>query len=457
MAFGEACAVDLTGWYVVAALVVAYCAILYWLIRTKRVGPDRALSLFGPALMTKTQRGRSGLDRLGRFRRFWSVVADLGLVLSAAAMVVIVGLLVLDALVALSVPASAAPTPAEALGLPGINPIIPLGYGLLALIVAVVFHELAHGVIARSQQIGVKSLGILWLVIPIGAFVEQDEASFQKASRRARGRVLAGGILANFALTVLFVALLSAMVSTSVSPAASGVGIVGVIDGTPAHNASLAAGDILSSVNGTPLSSNLDLYDALAVTHPGQSVALSWYTPDSGTLLSSNVTLASVASYSHNPADANRSFLGVSLSFLTPAQLKNAWVAPWSTPGGPQVGFTEWLLLPLAGLEPVGSGTMGFFHVTGPLAAFGTGGYWVLANVFYWLAWMNLLLGLSNALPLIPLDGGTLFRDGVASLVHRLRRSLSAEELDRWGGRAAVVSSVLVFLLILWQFIAPRL
>lgn len=450
-------AVDLTGWFVVAGLIVAYGVILFWLVRTGRVGPDRALSLFGPALMTKTQRGRAALDRLGRFRRFWSVVADLGLWLSAAAMVVIVGLLVLDAIIASSVPPSAAPTPAEALGLPGINPIIPLGYGLVALIIAVIFHELSHGVIARSQQIGVKSIGVLWLVIPVGAFVEQDEASFQKAGRRARGRVLAGGILANFALTAVFFALLAAMVSTSVTPAASGVGIVGVIDGTPAQNASLAAGDILASVNGTTLSSNTDLYSALSATHPGQNVTLSWYSPSSSGLRSASVTLTSVETYTHQTADANRSFLGISLSFLTPTQLKEAWVAPWASPAGPQVGLTEWLLLPLAGLEPVGAGTAGFFHVSGPFGAFGAGGFWIGANVLYWLAWMNLLLGLSNALPLIPLDGGTLFRDGFAGLVHRLRRSLSADELDRWGGRAAAVSSVAVLVLIVWQFIAPRL
>ena len=70
---------------------------------------------------------------------------------------------------------------------------------------------------------------------------------------------------------------------------------------------------------------------------------------------------------------------------------------------------------------------------------------------------MNLLLGLSNALPLFPLDGGLLFRDFAASFAARVRRGWTAARLDEFGGRATAVSSVLVLVLLLWQFIVPRL
>ncbi|MCI4318378.1 MAG: hypothetical protein L3J96_07550, partial [Thermoplasmata archaeon] len=36
----------------------------------------------GPALMLKTKRGRGFLDRVGRFRRLWSVVGDVGIILN---------------------------------------------------------------------------------------------------------------------------------------------------------------------------------------------------------------------------------------------------------------------------------------------------------------------------------------------------------------------------------------
>jgi len=139
-------------------------------------------------------------------------VGDLGVALAAVAMATIVLLLVLGAIVSTRLSPAQAPSPSEALGLPGINPIIPLGYGILALVVGIVLHELMHGILARSQKIGVKSLGILWFVVPIGAFVEQDDAEMLAAPRRQRDRVAAAGVLANFALAVVFFALLAGVV-----------------------------------------------------------------------------------------------------------------------------------------------------------------------------------------------------------------------------------------------------
>jgi membrane-associated protease RseP (regulator of RpoE activity) len=70
---------------------------------------------------------------------------------------------------------------------------------------------------------------------------------------------------------------------------------------------------------------------------------------------------------------------------------------------------------------------------------------------------MNLLLGLSNALPLVPFDGGLLFRDFVGAIAHRFRGSWDSAKLDRFTARAAAVSSVAVVGLLVWQFVGPRL
>ncbi|MCI4357869.1 MAG: site-2 protease family protein [Thermoplasmata archaeon] len=447
----------LDGYLIALAAVAAYGAVLYGLYRQGRLGPDRALSLFGPALMMKTQRGNALLERLGRFRRFWTVASDLGLLLAGVAMVLILVVLAIDAILVARVPASSAPQVSEALGIPGINPIIPLGYGIVALVVGIVLHELMHGVIARSQRIGVKSVGVLWFVVPIGAFVEQDDDSMQKANRRARGRVAAAGVLANFALTALFFVLLSAVVSSSVVPNATGVGVGYVVPGFPASNASLSAGDIITSVNGTPVSTSNALFAALANTSANETIPLSFYSHSAGRVLTEAVTLTSARSYTHSPADAKRAFLGVSPSFLTPSQLKGELANPSGSRYGPVVGISYWVVLPLASLEPVQGSTTNFFHLSGPLAGLGTSGFWVLANLLFWLAWMNLLLGLSNALPLVPLDGGLLFRDFTGWVASRVKRGWDAAKIDRFSSRAVAVSSILVIFLIVWQFIAPRL
>ena len=438
--------------YEIAVLVVAiYAVLVYLLYRAGRIGPTHALTLFGPALMIKTKRGLAALERWGRFRRFWTRVADVGILLAAIAMAGILALLVVDAIVSLRLTASEAPSVQEALGIPGINPIIPIGYGIVALVVGIVLHELMHGIIARSQGIGVKSLGVLWCVVPVGAFVEQNDEDMNAATRRKRDRVAAAGVLANFVLAVVFFLALSGLVTAAVQPNANGVGIAYVEPGTPAANATIAAGDILTEVNGTATTTVTTFENALANTTPGESVAITYYASGSGGLVTTTVVLAP------SPSVKGRGFLGVSVDFLTPSELKQTLVAPFASSSGPFEGSIYWLVLPLASLEPVSGSTTSYFHLTGPFSGANPTDFWIGANLLYWLAWMNLLLGLSNALPLVPLDGGLLFRDFAASIAARFKRGWSAARLDEFGASAAVASSFLVLILLAWQFVVPRL
>ena len=378
-------------------------------------------------------------------------MSDLGIWLAAISMGVIVALLVLGAALSFTIPASAAPSPSEALAIPGINPLIPLWYGLIALIIGIVLHELSHGIVARSQGIGVKSVGVLWCVIPVGAFVEQDETDMMAAPRRKRDRVAAAGVLANFAIAVVFFVALSAVVSSSVVPNANGVGVVSVVAGSPAANISLVPGDIVTSINGTATTS-VDRFDAaLANTTPGEIVVVRFYSAALGH------TVTASANLTKNPNVAQRGFLGVLPAFLTPPALKQTLVWPLGSPNGPLVGSIDWIVLPLATLEPVGGSSLQYLHLTGPFANVDPNTFWIGANVLYWIAWMSLLLGLSNALPLVPLDGGLLFRDFSASIAARFRKTWSETRLEEFGGKAALASSFLVLVLLLWQFVVPRL
>jgi membrane-associated protease RseP (regulator of RpoE activity) len=438
------------GYEIALVMVVAYAVVVYGLWRAGLIGVDRTFSLLGPALMIKTRRGRSALDRWGRFVRFWTFASDVGILLAAAAMTLIVVLLLLGAVASFRLTPAQAPSPSTALALPGLNPLIPLGYGLVALVIGIVLHELCHGVVARSQKIGVKSLGILWCVIPVGAFVEQDDVEMLAASRRRRDRVAAAGVLANFALALLFFAALSAVVATSVHPNASGVGIAYVESNTPAANASLQSGDIILSVNGTATTSASLFESALEDTTPNETVTVV-YRAVNGSTLSRPIMLTK------SPTVAGRGFLGVAVDPLTPAEIQQTLVSPLTSPLGPLDGTVYWLVLPLAGLEPVGGSAVDFFHVSGPLADLGTGNFWIVANLLYWIAWMNLLLGLSNALPLVPLDGGLLFRDFVMSIAARFRRGWDSKRLESVGAQAAAISSAAVLVLLVWQFVVPRL
>lgn len=75
---------------------------------------------------------------------------------------------------------------------------------------------------------------------------------------------------------------------------ASGAGatIAGVIDGTPAAAAGLAAGDVVTAVDGAAVSSSDELAAVLATHRPGDEVTITWVSGSTGATSSATVTLA---------------------------------------------------------------------------------------------------------------------------------------------------------------------
>jgi len=115
-----------------------------------------------------------------------------------------------------------------------------------------------------------------------------------------------------------------------------------------------------------------------------------------------------------------------------------------------------YISLPFSGLQPMGGVAAEFFEIHGPLAGLGEGAFWVLANALYWLFWLNLMLGMTNALPAVPLDGGYIFRDGLHALMARLRKGMAVERRDRVVRNVSYAFALMILALIVWQFIGPR-
>ena len=68
----------------------------------------------------------------------------------------------------------------------------------------------------------------------------------------------------------------NAGVPQTIAPASSGTLILGVLCGTPANSADLVAGDVITAVNGSAVSSPDSLTNILANYHPGNSVSVTW-------------------------------------------------------------------------------------------------------------------------------------------------------------------------------------
>lgn len=304
-------------------------------------------------------------------------------------------------------------SPLAYLGLPGINPYLPLVDGWIALVVAMVIHEGAHGVIARSLGLPVKSAGLLlFLVIPIGAFVEVDEEAMKAASAKDSGRVLAGGAGVNFVVGIVSLLLLFSVVS-SMTPATNGIGIAQVVVPSPAATAGLRPGDFIIAVNG------------IHYNDPVLAAKSSWYRPGQvinitvwrdGTVKQfSNVTLAT------NPENSSSAYLGVSDAGYAGLQgLVSRYTGSF---------FTRPALYLCIPTFPQCQDAAPF---SGSLSALYSSPYGTslapLATLLYWFFFLNFNLAIFNALPLYPLDGGQAFKLGVKSLG---RGRLSEKTLSR--------------------------
>ena len=77
--------------------------------------------------------------------------------------------------------------------------------------------------------------------------------------------------------------------SSGAASSTSGAVVVGVEAGSPAEQAGITSGSVITSVGGTPVSSVADLGTVLHQTKPGQQVQVAW--SDQGVDHSASVTL----------------------------------------------------------------------------------------------------------------------------------------------------------------------
>src|SRR6267378_3714528 len=195
--------VDLLPLLLALGVIVLWCLGLYAFQRRGLLEPhglQPSPPPAGPFLMWKTVRGRELIDRLARPKRFWRVFGDLAIVLVAVTMFGTTILLAWEATLVQNAAIRSNPPSPET---------------LLGLAVAIILHEFSHGILSRVANIKIRSLGLIFLIFPIGAFVEPDEDELRALPRRERGRLYAVGPATNVLLAVLFATLFSTLILTS--------------------------------------------------------------------------------------------------------------------------------------------------------------------------------------------------------------------------------------------------
>ena len=156
-----------------------------------------SLRVAGPLLTVHTERGKALLDRLAAPRRFWRAWGNFGVGLAVVIMVGSFFGVLLSAVSALSDPGAVGgiTRPQDALVIPGVNRFLPWAAAvdiLFGLLVGLVVHEVGHGLLCRVEDIEIESMGVaLVAFVPLGAFVQPDEPSRERADRGGKTRMFA--------------------------------------------------------------------------------------------------------------------------------------------------------------------------------------------------------------------------------------------------------------------------
>lgn len=389
-----------------------------------------------PLLTVRTQKFSKIFDKLGSFRfsRWLSwvslaivpVVAAIGIYFLCSSLVTLLWTPVAREAVSDLGPASY-------LLLPGINPILPIFYGWLAIICALVVHEGAHGIIARNRGLNVKSSGLLFFfIVPIGAFVDVDEDQLAKAKPRDSLRVLAGGVAGNIIVAVVCI-LAVLLIVNGLTPAVDGVYIYDVTEGMPADVSGILPGDVFVSVDGVPIDSYDVLNSTFANKSPGDVIEVTVARGDNWEeTFTTSITLTE---------SEGRAVIGVSLGELYTQERLDFYKE--LSPDSLVLYMVPPSLYP--GLVPFSDSLLQFY--TSPL-----GSNWhVYANIFYWIWFVNLNVAIFNALPIYPLDGGRMLD---ISLKSTLARKIGEKNVSRitYAATAAIICILLMIVVIPFLF-----
>jgi membrane-associated protease RseP (regulator of RpoE activity) len=306
--------------------------LLYWFLVSfldrRGILEKYNITTFGPLpiLMIRTTKGLKILDVLARPKLFWRNFANLGILLMFVGMITMFLVITLsDLALYTSFLNGTVPEPGKYNSprniflIPGVNEFIPFTWGVIALIVTLVVHEFSHAILCRVEGIRVKSMGVLFALVPVGGFAEpDDEQLFGKkedvkrelpltatieeieeweqkenkkreneafkpkqtesepvfiATRTQRARILASGVMANFSVALIAFLLFFGPVLGAIAPLSDAM-VLSVNESSPAGLAGIQKDVIITQVNDMNVTTALDLLIYLEKVKPGDPVRI---------------------------------------------------------------------------------------------------------------------------------------------------------------------------------------
>ena len=445
------------GYFVFALTLLAWVTSVRWADNEGHLAKYNLELVWGRSfIMWRTDWGKDFIENLSQYRTFWKRVGDVWVVTVFTIMVLMFLLLVWQATLAWQIPKSASVSPKMMIGLPGLNPVIPLWYGILALGIAMVIHEFSHGILSRVADVKVKALGLLLFIFPVGAFVEPDEEGMKSMKKWERMRLYAAGPGSNMVVALICSIMFSWVMVSSLEPSNEGVLSASVVVDYGGEEAGLEPWMLITAIDDQEITSADDFSDALNETYVGQVVNVSVL--DKGNPDTYQVTLSDKGSYylkyypdNYEPWMSGKGFMGIAV--VDPDAITENLAHPANSGGS----MLQYITLPFQDLQPFPEHFTALFEPTGIVGILPDNIFWILANCFYWIFWLNLMVGLTNALPAVPLDGGFIFADGVTGILDKVKKSWSEEKKETIVDNLVGVLAFSVIFLVFWQLIGPKL
>ena len=444
-----------------------------------------ASRVFGVILMVRSKRGLKLLDKTVKPRGFWRLYGEVSLWVCIFSMLMVGLLMVIAFVTALFTPPQTPPPSAsELVAIPGLNPVIPLGWGALAFIVALVIHEFGHGLQARAHGMRIRAFGLLQLgPLPLGAFAEPQYEELTNAPSKERMRMFAAGPATNIFAAIVCLMFLGGLAGQLVA-SDDGVHVRGIIQEEGAYNAGLEPWDTIQSIDGQAVTNVDDFYDIMTIYSANETIAIT-VMHQNGQVETLNATLSDKYDYyvdlgwSKSNLDSlgiekGDPFLGVEglsggtagidrlagplsprwdgnilqKSVMVPFHTLSMMIVPFELQGVAMHPFEESLLE--ADDNPFAQ-------------SLGTNGLLFLVNLFFWLLWVNILLGFTNLIPMVPFDGGHMFKDmlrGILNGIKKIGRKLKFWDINpMWiehiSSKASNISSLALLGMILFILIIP--
>jgi membrane-associated protease RseP (regulator of RpoE activity) len=325
--------------------------------------------------------------------------------------------------------------PQSNLLIPGLNPYLPWTYGWIALVLTIIIHEAGHGIVARVYGVRVESTGlVLILGIPIGAFVNIEREELARTRLKEKSAILTAGPMNNMIMAGLSLGLLYIVVSTLVPLPQQdgiqyGVEIMTVGDGSLANSIGLEKGDVVLDIEGDRVEHIEDL-SRLLQSNLGNNVAITWRDTNDQEI----TKIASIPAR----VQPNTGILGVTITNVSPDPefVLNRYKSAFGSN-------------PIAILLPptMAEGSVPYSDLMAPKysSTFGSS-FPIIANFLFWLWFINFNVGIFNALPIGPLDGGQLYN----SLIER-KVSAGSTRLKN----ASLILTLVMVMIVAISFILP--